>query len=275
MISVQLAGYLGNQLWQYVVCRTVAEKLGYEYHIPRNFIGSDIFECDLGVSDKIVNTVFPTENAWQSDQKYDENIFNVPDYTELQGHFQTEKYILHNKEEVLRWFKFKADHSDSQKFLEEDTCVIHFRGGDYKNISKWILPTDYYTHAQNYVKSINPNVKFIVVTDDAHEARGRFGCPVYSSELASDFYMLCHAKYLIMSNSSFSWWGAYLNKISNLFIAPKYWLLHKDNSDIWFPADAITSNFTYIDIDGKVYSSDECVREFDSSINYTNKRWSF
>ncbi len=229
----------------------------------------------MGVSDKIVNNIFPTDNAWQSDQKYDKNIFNVPDYTELQGHFQTEKYILHNNEEVLRWFKFKVDHSNSQKFLEEDICVTHFRGGDYKNISKWILPTDYYTHAQNYVKSINPNVKFIVVTDDMHEAMARFDCPVYSSELALDFYMLCHAKYLIMSNSSFSWWGAYLNKRSNVFIAPKYWLLHKDNSGIWFPADAITSKFTYIDINGKAHSSDDCIKEFNPVTNYTNKCWSF
>ena len=153
--------------------------------------------------------------------------------------------------------------------------AVHVRRGDYLHLPQVFhtLDVDYYEEARKHF----PNCDFVAFSDDPKWVKKNLPWVdvIEGNPPIVDMALMASCEGVIMANSSFSWWGAYLNKRSNLFIAPKYWLLHKDNSGIWFPADAITSKFTYIDIHGKVCSSEECVREFDSSINYTNKKWSF
>jgi hypothetical protein len=249
-------------MWQYAVCRTVAEWNGYQYHIPRELLVKDIFTCELGVEQDLTNNYFPIDNPWNYEQQYDPNIFYIPDYTKIQGYLQTEHYILHNRENIKKWFTLKNNNPMLYKFigLDKDVCVINFRGGDYKNISDVYLQAQYWNDSINHIKQINSSVKFIVITDDVEEAKIVFpNYEIYHFDISNDFYIVSKAKYLIIANSTFSWWAAWLNDNSKFTIAPKFWL--RPYTKDWSPIDSVTSRFHYVDTNGKLFSANECVKE--------------
>ena len=97
-----MIGRLGNNMWQYAVCRTIAEDNNYEFHIPRCFSGSDLFNCSLGVELDLTNQKFfdfYMNNSFMA-QFYNPNIFQISDFTKLVGFFQCERYIQENRENI-------------------------------------------------------------------------------------------------------------------------------------------------------------------------------
>jgi hypothetical protein len=268
MISISLYGRLGNHLWQYAVCRTVAEKNGYDYHIPRNFLGNNLFNCSLGVDLDLTTSCYPHCNNHDGKQAYDPNIFKIKDFTRLDGYLQTEKYILNNKSDIMEWFKLKSNYNANLSILDDNTCVINFRGGDYKDKSHVFLHKKYYYDSITHIKQIKPNIKFIVITDDVEEAKKYF--PEYDAfhfGIINDYAIVNSAKYLIIANSTFSWWAAWLNNNSKITIAPKFWLRHNISEGWWMPADSLTTGFHYVDRNGKLSNYDECLSEI-TDLNY-------
>ena len=85
--------------------------------------------------------------------------------------------------------------------------------------------------------------------------------PVYHFTVADDFLIISHAKYLIIANSTFSWWAAWLNTNCQMVIAPKYWMRHNHSEYYWAPGESITSGFYYMNRAGNLSSSSECVDE--------------
>lgn len=259
MISVELMGRLGNHLWQYAVCRTVADFHNYDFHIPRNFLGSEIFSCSLGVENDLTTRVF-TESS--SAQLYEPYIFDLPKHTKLHGFFQCEKYISHNRKNIENWFsnKFINTNFFNALNIHNETCLIHFRGGDYKELLPNIfLDTSYWTLSISKMREINPKINFAVITDDLKLAAVYFPeFPIYCTNVKDDFTALRHAKYLIISNSTFAWWAAWLNNKAKIVIAPKYWINYNQNNGIWLPGDSITNSFSYMDSSGKLIGAVDC-----------------
>jgi hypothetical protein len=225
MISIKLMGRLGNQMFQYAACRSIAEYNDYEWSIieknlpPYNFkwLGDKLFNIDKGVESVNVENVYK-ENI---NQKYDTDIFNIPDYTELDGYFQTEKYFKNNNN-IKKWFdiKYESDNSNNilKKYPVDDFCYIHFRGGDYKTNTS-LLPIEYYDRAKKEMNLEN----FVVITDDIDFAKKYFKNDVIlSNTLEDDFKILAESKYMILSASSFSWWTAWL-KDKKKVIGPQGW----------------------------------------------------
>jgi hypothetical protein len=270
MITVTMHGRLGNHLWQYAVCRTIAEKKGYEFSIPRNF--DNIFDCDLGVEEKDIKNHFLYENCFDFVQRYDPNIFNIEDNTKLWGFFQTEKYILDNRENILKWFTLELT---SEIELTENTCIINYRGGDYTSIPGVFLDKSYYLNSIEVMKNINPLMEFIVITDDVQNAENIFpDLKIYHKGIKEDFYLVSKAKYLIIANSTFSWWASWLNENAKLIIAPKYWLrpnIKKQENEWgnnwWSPSDSLTTRFNYLDRSGNILNYDQCLSEI-TEYNY-------
>lgn len=226
MISVEMSergGRLGNQLFQYAVCKSVALKNNYEYHIPRDFLGISQLKlkCDLGTEEKIVHSIFP-----QSSENLHYDVLNVKDNTLITGFFQSEFYF-HEIEQIIKK-DFEMDFDENcqnilNEFDVENYCYVHLRGGDYRNID-WLLPEEYYQQAKKYINNYNKNIKFLVVTDDIEYSEKIFPNQKYiSNDEYTDFYILSKCKYMIMSNSSFSWWTTYLNRNQILTIGPKRW----------------------------------------------------
>ena len=81
----------------------------------------------------------------------------------------------------------------------------------------------------NYILSINPNSKFYIFSDDFQWVKENLVFTKYNFEFISgntieDLYLMCHCRNNIIANSSFSWWGAWLNKNNNkIVVAPTFW----------------------------------------------------
>jgi Glycosyl transferase family 11 len=263
MITIELSGQLGNHMFQYATCRTVAETLGYDWAIPRNFSGLGLFDIDLGTEPG------PALAEWQESdhQFYDPNLLRIKDGTLLKGYFQTDRYWRHRRDDVRSWFKLNLDRSDLYQGLDlaGNTCLIHLRGTDYKQFTFFgkdvMLPVSYYARAVDIMRAVYGNdCKFIVITDDLPLAQQWFpGALVVSSDRNSDFWLLTHARRLIIPNSTFSWWAAYLNRSCELTIAPRYWCAYNGNTE-WEPRDAQTDLFVYLDSDGNMIKGDLPVR---------------
>jgi hypothetical protein len=111
---------------------------------------------------------------------------------------------------------------------------------------------------------INKNFKFVVVTDDVNAARRMF--PHYEVNhwnIAKDYSVIKNAKYLILSNSSFSWFPTWLSDTVKFIISPKYNARHNVSNGYWSIGQNITKGWNYQDRDGNLFNYDDCVIEFD------------
>jgi len=129
-------------------------------------------------------------------------------------YLQDPKYFDHHRETIRKLFR-------PHKSKQEDYVAIHVRRGDYVNNPFYVdlMETDYYQKAM----SLFPGETFVVLTDDRKWCMEQelfkdceFG--VWSDEITDLNRMVC-AKGIIMANSSFSFWGAYLSDAEKI-VAP-------------------------------------------------------
>ena len=131
---------------------------------------------------------------------------------------------------------------------------------------------NYYDNAIAQVKSINANAKFLVITNDIEEATKFFpNYRIYHFDVLGDYYVVNQARYLIIANSTFSWWASWLNQRTDFTIAPKYWLNYSTGSGRWLPSDSITSRYHYVDEQGNLQTAQQCMDELtaDNYVDYT------
>ena len=75
-----------------------------------------------------------------------------------------------------------------------------------------------------YILENKKDIKFLFVTDDIEYCKSIYPNEEYiSNDEFTDFYILSKCKYMIMSNSSFSWWTAFLNEKYEMIVGPKRW----------------------------------------------------
>jgi len=106
-------------------------------------------------------------------------------------------------------------------------------------------------------------MKFIVITDDPEFANSYmpFQIPCYHIEIGFDFYTINKSKWVILSNSTFGWWAAWLNDDAKLILAPKYWAAHNHSDGYWCVGESYTRGFTYIDREGNLSDYESCKSE--------------
>ena len=100
---------------------------------------------------------------------------------------------------------------------------------------------DYYNAAKKELSALNDNIIYVIFSDDIEWCKKEFNDPSYViSDLNNPYTEMCAMSlcdHNIIANSSFSWWGAWLNKKSDkIVIAPSQWfgkLLINDTSDIY------------------------------------------
>ena len=174
---------------------------------------------------------------------YDGIINNHFDKTLFRGTWQSEKYFINVSDTIRRTFTF------NQRLINEKTRAlwekiqqmpnpvsIHVRRNDYLS-SQYIAgfggicTTDYYQNAVEYIESQLDDPSFIVFSDDIEWCRNNMDLfnAIYvdwnaQNESWQDMFLMSKCKHNIIANSSFSWWGAYLNPFDGkIVIAPKVW----------------------------------------------------
>jgi hypothetical protein len=217
---------LGNRMLRIAGIIGIATKNGYEYAFPRwinqqYFINSLPYRLFFPPKVRIPPTLMGYDFGFRG--------FDFPDDIDLEGEFGSWKYWEHCEDLIRHYFTF-----DNLCEPFRDTIIVHYR--DYKGNQGWAdLGPEYYTNAIAEF----PGKRVIVVTDNTDKARRVLGDKYeYTSNTPIiDLFLLCHSDYLVMANSTFSWWAGILT--SGQVVAPAKWygpaLKYAPTEDLYYP----------------------------------------
>lgn len=212
----------------------------------------------------------PIKKAYSADMSFeimDERLFQISDWTLVKGGFQSLGYFAGNRAQILDWLTLRPRYKRQLERIltripvpEQQRCCVHVRRGDYLKTDKDLafggqglaLPLEYYAHA---IARVPDDLYFVFSTDSPDYVHENFAFVKNKLVLTGnaepvDLWMFGQCKYNIIANSTFSWWGAWLNNIdSKVVIAPKYnigwtrkrWLPwgHEHHPDDWHYVDVL------------------------------------
>jgi len=208
-------GRTGNALFQLSAAIGYAKKHNIDFVFPK-WAESHLFNIDS----KYFLDTFRVQNKYEEKNFFYEEIPFLPNVT-LHGYFQSPKYFEHCEQDIRTMLMPKNMGEPL------DYCSVHVRRGDYVKLADFHTNLDvagYYFKAMEMIPSKN----FLIVSDDPEWCRKNFiGNDFTIKSPASgidDLKTLISCKNNIIANSSFSWWGAYLNtNVDKKIIAPSNW----------------------------------------------------
>jgi hypothetical protein len=194
---------------------------------------------------------------------YDPSFEEIKNNTHLNGYFQSERYFAFAEYEVKKCFSFdnniieatkKHEKGKYKRFLAGDeSTAMHIRRTDYLKYPD-IYPELTEEYYYNCLNILNNNASILVFSDDLHwcknNLKGREYIFVDMPPMPS-MYLMSNCKNIIMANSTFSWWAAWLGKHENV-ICPKNWFgkkwPHQDkhNSQSDCTKDLFLANWKFI-----------------------------
>jgi len=219
-------GRLGNQLFQIAATIGEARRRGWEFAFSE-WPYADLFAGSL--------PRLPASADQLPTYRESTFFFTQPEFAgsrQLVGYFQSERYFAHCADEIRRMFQPKVwivDQCRSQcaQLLESPTCSIHVRRGDYVNHPLFVdlAATGYYEKAMDQFPH---ETRFLVFSDDIPYCRQRFRGKQFSfvqtNHEVIDLHLMSRCDSHIIANSSFSWWGAWLNPhAEKTVVAPRQW----------------------------------------------------
>ena len=134
-----------------------------------------------------------------------------------------------------------------------------------------LLPIKYWNDAVDHMRTQSPDMKFVVISDDIKYARRLLPFPVYHFSIGMDYFIVYQARHLILSNSSFALFPAWLNENCKRIIAPKYWARHNISFGYWSPSNIYMKGWNYLDRDGKLFSHDDILAEEQTKVKKNRK----
>lgn len=265
MYIVRLWGGIGNQLFQYAFGEFLRYNynLDVRYDIA-SFGNSDkLREYELaiiapnlptvsnirfsryrGIVNRCLRALYSVKNKFVIERDFTSEIIeNRRKISEiyLQGYWQEEKYakILIEKNLYLPQYEFplELEAIKMQILSSRNSVALHVRRGDYfnpKNVGTWgVCNVDYYEKAISYVEGLKGDCHIFVFSDDLKWVKDNLKfeglvtfVPNYNVSQYWYIYLMSLCGNNIISNSSFSWWGAYLNnKNDKIVISPSKWNL--------------------------------------------------
>lgn len=185
---------------------------------------------------KIINRLRPIDSYI-----FDPKILERKGDAYLEGFFQSERYFKDIEFIIRNEFQLKdimgrAAHAVSEEIERSNAVGIHVRRGDYVSSESasafhGICSPEYYRMAIERISRQVDSPTFFVFSDDIEWVKEHIEIPnaVYvSNDNIADYeelILMSKCKHNIIANSSFSWWGAWLNANQNkIVIAPKQWV---------------------------------------------------
>lgn len=185
----------------------------------------------------------------EKENGYDEKVLNYSNCY-LEGYFQSERYFDNIRPDIRNDFIFRKEKDTNVKKWEKlikdtgrNSVSIHIRRGDYVTLEtndKLLCNTLYYEKAIEYMSSNIENPIFFIFSNDIDWCKNKFSnlnCYYVTgnkgASSAWDMYLMSCCSHNIIANSSFSWWGAWLNNNDKkVVVAPKVWSSDKKFTDI-------------------------------------------
>jgi len=255
MITCDIIGHnpsnngLGNQMFCIAATLALAKENNDEAvfpdlnFYPYDFYGNSIFHK---LNKNIFNKDFVKDA--HSEKPYTSTTYNKIEYKEnlcLRGYFQSYKYFHEHEsyiQEMITMPDFYSKTLDEKygHLYSKNAVSIHFRRKDYLKFDQIYCQLDenYYLNALNKIGEYDTLVLFSDDIDWVKKNTDFLGSveKVYiEGELdVVDMYLMSKIKNNIIANSTFSWWGAYLNKNKNKKVVSPW---------CWFGPERVSSNF--------------------------------
>ena len=236
--TIGLQGRLGNQMFQYASIVGIALKNHYSYCF--NLEHTKLLEY-FNITDRKCGDSLFSYDFGEGSFCFNPRLFSNPDNATYHGYLQTAKYFEHCKEFIKNELSFKRHIIEKVKATLDcsNYVSVHIRRTDYLNLPRYHtnLTKQWYELAMFFF----PNRKFLFFSDDIAWCKDNFAQHTFSpfAGEAEDLCAMTLCNGSIIANSSFSWWGAYLNNLSGhgQVICPKEWFGidgPKDTQDIYY-----------------------------------------
>jgi hypothetical protein len=246
MIYCNLKGGLGNMLFQIAAAKSIAIDTNNDCSFPNlishlQYLDSDgVYNPSLKHSSeymqllKNLKTTPIIEHVHYLEYPFEYIETQITKQnTLIDGFFQSEKYFKHNRQEILDLLDFSFISKDyiSEKYSFIDsgrTTSIHVRRGDYVNHPNH-HPTQSIEYYLNAIEILNEDTDlFVVFSDDINWCKKNLKLDniIYIEDEKDyiELYLMKKCTNNITSNSSFSWWGAWLNENpSKKVVGPLKW----------------------------------------------------
>lgn len=189
------------------------------------------------------------------DFKYIDSIYNPRSKKRYYaGYWHNYHYIKPFRTEILKAFTFKIPLDQKNQVVidtisRQNSVGIHIRRGDYLKEMQYqgICTLDYYKKAIGFVQGKLENPVYYLFSNDMEWSRENITPLINGSNVVyvdwntgkesyRDMQIMSYCKGLIIANSSFSWWGAFLNQCeSHIIISPSRWKNAKYDLKIQMP----------------------------------------
>jgi len=270
MVLVQLQAQLGNQMFQYAAGLALAKRLGTGLTVygKTNLLGQ-AFGLGLGkfqsrllyhltpsISNALGFTPYsPRYEHYRDDvvgEVFDETWWDIRSrHVLLRGWFQSELYFREAMREIRDAFQpnqqilLNARNTLAQISIDSNRlCGIHLRFGDYYTsdmglahpILGWVLPPSYYKSA---VDVLPRGLTHVVTSDMPDRAEALLSwlpnkVIMRNNSPLIDMLVLTQCRYIVISNSTFAWWAAWLGQSKDrVVLCPRYWIGWW--RQVWFP----------------------------------------
>jgi Glycosyl transferase family 11 len=278
MVTIKLTSRLGNQLFQYAFGYAISRKWStffvvdignarHGYLIPRYFVLSRLddfltilflrpckFLLKMGLMQRMHQT-----NAMQPANV----LLTASNYMQYSGYYQSLSYFIQNEQAIRKIFtirqefvtKYKRKYAD---ISDKRTIVVHIRRTDYLKYGQenlggpnMCLPDGYFMRCLQMIDHMD-DYCLIFISDDIQYVKAQFayrypGARFEQNEEIIDLQLLMNADILVISNSTFAWWGAYLNpKPGKMVFAPKYWLGFKIRKE--YPVNILLPSWKVVEV---------------------------
>ena len=236
---------LGNQMFQYAFARSLAIHTGRDVYIDAESLNKKIIGEELG-SNTIRDYGLSNFNItlkqvdslrrclWNYTRK-DKWYYEMVEILCEKGYFLGIRNILLNEFTLKN--SIKIPKKIKEIILKTESISVHIRRGDYKK-NNMVLSKDYYLKAINLISSKVVHPVWIIFSDDIEFVKNNYffeGKAVFIDDSLGmrDFeqlMLMSKCKHNIIANSTFSWWGAWLNKNRNKYVvAPRKWFSSQRN----------------------------------------------
>lgn len=250
-ITPILAGGLGNMMFQLAASYGIGKRSGHTLLYNSHHVGT-LHKHPHEYRETVFRNIIPLEDEVEfykasiPDFDYKEIILPNENIA-LDGYFQSYKYFEDCKEDIIQLF---TPPQDVVSYIRtkypnlKNTVALHVRRGDYVNLQEHhhSLSVDYYKNAMLFF----PEAKFLVFSDDVSWCKDQFEGDQFTFVEEDDvrsLYLMSFCEHNIIANSTFSWWGAWLNQSPNkIVIYPDKWFGPKNsqfNTRDMFPEDWI------------------------------------
>jgi len=269
---LELKGGLGNQMFQYAAALAFSKKNNFSLVIDLSFLKNNREESITFTPRNLELDCFQgfhMDSQYNLQYKRFSKIINEENFNStfffdriigrlflLNGYFQSEMYFSILKREINEIFKVKEELMTEEillqvsEFTNVESVAIHVRRGDYlkSEVLKYhgVCSAEYYQSAISHMNLKINSPKYFIFSEDTDWVKKEILPVIPESVLIEsnihkpswlDLHYMSKCKHNIIANSTYSWWGAYLNNNpTKNIIAPKKWyqdeILNKTTTEL-------------------------------------------